>query len=245
MKKILLFISILILCATNIFALNFEVIVHDTIATKEPGDEVVLEGIIINTSNKFIDVEIIRETNVLPAGWTSALCLDMCAAPWVNSLTTSLTAGDSAEFSIHFLTDETPGTGEALIKIKENNETDFISYLFTGSTESSSVILFNDSQNKTYQIHNNYPNPFNNETIFSFETSEPLRYAKIHVYSIMGKLLYETKYSNLSSGTHRIFYNGKDFNNNILPSGTYSYKISLNTMSGKQLIKSAKFTLLK
>jgi hypothetical protein len=47
-----------------------------------------------------------------------------------------------------------------------------------------------NTQNKKYQINQNFPNPFNNSTFLSFEISQPLQ-VDVTVYNVIGEVVYQ------------------------------------------------------
>ena len=70
----------------------------------------------------------------------------------------------------------------------------------------------------------NYPNPFNPETTISFELKFNTK-VKLSVYNINGQLVNILVDTKMKTGNHKIVWDGKDQNNNQLPSGIYLYKI--------------------
>jgi len=245
MKIIVLIFVILIFAVPSLFAQNFYTTVENTSAEGEPGTEIVLDGWIYNLSTKSLDIELTRKTNSLPDNWTSSLCLNICVAPHVNTIFTTIPVSDSAEFSIHFFTDSQPAQGEALLVLKEPDGADSAAYLFTAKTVPSSPILLNDQQKKKFQLLGNYPNPFNNSTTITFETAEATHTAKLRVLNLKGELMIETTHQHLQPGLASISFRGIDKQGNVLPSGIYFYRVSLTTQSNNKIIFFGKFTLLK
>ena len=74
---------------------------------------------------------------------------------------------------------------------------------------------------------NNYPNPFNPETIISFNLKNP-GFTTIEIYNIKGEKVTTLLNRNLSSGVHTSLWNGQDEASNPVASGVYFYKIVNN-----------------
>ena len=237
--------AVFVLNVISLFAQNFEVAVNDTTAEDVPGAEIVLGGHIINLTDNSLIIEITRETNDIPANWTTSLCLDVCVAPWVNTVSGTIPANDSVEFSIHFFTDTEPGVGEALLVFKEQRSSESESYLFTATTSAIGIFSTNDREHYSFRLLGNYPNPFNNSTIISFQIAERIQSIKLQIYSILGQLVFEKIFYHLPIGENQIYFKGNDLHGNILPGGIYIYRLSLISISGKQFADFGRFTLLK
>jgi hypothetical protein len=83
------------------------------------------------------------------------------------------------------------------------------------------------------QLHNNYPNPFNPETNFSFAISEP-DYAQLTVYNIKGEKVKTIMGGYLESGDYNYIWYGDDDRGRQVSSGIYFYEL-----------KSSRFTTTK
>lgn len=74
------------------------------------------------------------------------------------------------------------------------------------------------------KLMNNYPNPFNPETTFSFSLKEQSP-AKLCVYNIKGQLVKTLVDDVMASGIHQVHWNGRDVNNRNVASGIYFYRL--------------------
>jgi hypothetical protein len=73
---------------------------------------------------------------------------------------------------------------------------------------------------KTYNLYENYPNPFNPETKIKFDL--PIdNYVMIKVYNILGKEIYTLVNDFKQAGRYLVSFNGSN-----LSSGIYYYKIT-------------------
>lgn len=77
-----------------------------------------------------------------------------------------------------------------------------------------------------YELSNNYPNPFNPETIISFKIAK-LDHVLLKIYNALGQevatLVNETK----SAGSHNVFWDGTNNLKEKAPSGVYFYTIDV------------------
>lgn len=82
----------------------------------------------------------------------------------------------------------------------------------------------------------NYPNPFNNETTFSFSHNRPNEelFVRIEIFTISGLLIKTIIQNNNYDGfvVNDIVWDGKSDSGAQLPSGTYIYRINSNSESG-------------
>tara|TARA_Y100000590_G_scaffold87238_2_gene97813 strand:- start:9872 stop:11782 length:1911 start_codon:yes stop_codon:yes gene_type:complete len=90
-----------------------------------------------------------------------------------------------------------------------------------------------------FELHGNYPNPFNPVTNIKFST-EMLSDVKVTIYSLTGRqvdVLYDAV---MNAGTYNLKWYGKDRNGNKVPSGVYFYEVKSNNR-----VKRGKMLLLK
>ena len=73
----------------------------------------------------------------------------------------------------------------------------------------------------------NYPNPFANETYFTFRLSQIPEEVKIRIYTIAGRLIKEIakQSSELNYDLNKIYWNGRDEDGDVIANGTYLYKM--------------------
>ena len=95
-----------------------------------------------------------------------------------------------------------------------------------GNTDSSEVYFVVSSATKLMQVYN-YPNPFANETYFTFRLSQIPEEVKIRIYTIAGRLIKEiTKQSSeLNYDLNKIYWDGRDEDGDVIANGTYLYKM--------------------
>ncbi len=89
------------------------------------------------------------------------------------------------------------------------------------------------------KLENNYPNPFNPETVIKYQIAKDNN-VQLHIYNIKGQLVKTLINQKQSTGEYKVIWNGTNENNQLVTSGVYFYK--LNT-GDKSLTK--KMLLLK
>ena len=86
-------------------------------------------------------------------------------------------------------------------------------------------------------MNNNYPNPFNPSTTLSFTLAEPGR-TTLTIYNLKGQLIKRLVDKELTSGMHKVLWNGKDENERNVASGVYFYRLQSKNYqaTGKMLL---------
>ena len=86
-------------------------------------------------------------------------------------------------------------------------------------------------------ISQNFPNPFNPETQFSYTLNESGTIS-LGIYDIMGKLIYTVYDGFQRSGNHNVLWDGLDQNKRPVSSGVYFYRLvtQSNTISKKMVL---------
>ena len=107
----------------------------------------------------------------------------------------------------------------------------------TGVKEKDNVAL-----PKSY-IMGNYPNPFNPSTSIRFylDNNSVGKLKLLKIYNILGKLVAVIDVTNLSSGWHETFFNGRDTYGNALPSGIYLAQLQV----GDKVVNTIRMNLIK
>ncbi|NQV18168.1 MAG: T9SS type A sorting domain-containing protein [Armatimonadetes bacterium] len=90
------------------------------------------------------------------------------------------------------------------------------------------------------KLENNYPNPFNPETVINYQISEE-NIVKLHIYNIKGQLVRTLIDKKQSAGKHSINWRGIDNNDKRVSSGIYIFSLKV----GEKIINCKKCLLLK
>ncbi len=147
-----------------------------------------------------------------------------------------------------------------VVNVAPNSHT-FVKVKFSPTSETqyngNIVITTNDTQNpslnlvvngtasgnednplipKLTKLNSNYPNPFNPETIISFDLKDNSP-VKLSVYNIKGQLVNTLIEAPYRAGYHKISWNGKDNNHQKVSSGIYFYRLETkNYQSTRKMI---------
>ncbi len=79
---------------------------------------------------------------------------------------------------------------------------------------------------QTVSLHQNFPNPVQNSTTFSFALPQNIQKVELSIYNIKGQLV-KTFSPNIDDGPHfEIEWNGKDSSNKSVASGVYFYRLT-------------------
>lgn len=126
--------------------------------------------------------------------------------------------------SLYTLTQQAPDSNFVITAVEANTNRTFMKIMSTGgnvvSIEDERIVLPDD-----YQLHANYPNPFNPSTTISFTL--PLDKAiSVKVYDITGRLI-RTLVNNEAypKGTFQVTWDGTSTAGGTVASGTYLYTL--------------------
>lgn len=80
----------------------------------------------------------------------------------------------------------------------------------------------------------NYPNPFSNQTYFTFNHNQILPVdAEVKIYTIAGRQVNSLKQTNITDKFVKIEWDGRDKEGDRLANGVYLYKVILKTQDGR------------
>lgn len=236
MIKKIFFFSAIIFCAAAL-AQNFTFIPDHTALTGNPGEEVVFDIPITNTSTQTITLFICRKVDELPANWYSSMCFDQsCFPSFLDSLATTpdfnsspLAPGETRDFSMHVLIDSfNTGTGHIkLLAGDTRNLSDTISVdLF--ATFDATVVDKNNNLDFSFALNQNYPNPFNPSTIISWQLPERAN-VTLNVYDLLGNKVAELVNELQDAGRHNVEFSSAGKIG--LVSGIYLYQIKAGSFT--------------
>lgn len=139
-----------------------------------------------------------------------------------------LAAGGSTEGSVH-LTDQ---FGATHLNRMANSH-------FKIGTHVEFLLADQETLPTDYAFGPNYPNPFNQSTIFRFSLPR-LCEVEVTVYSMLGRYVATLVHEQKPAGIYEFRYNGDDESNLPLASGVYFCRLST-----KEFDKTIKFAILK
>jgi hypothetical protein len=91
-----------------------------------------------------------------------------------------------------------------------------------------------------FALSDNYPNPFNPVTSFSFALPHGTE-VSVNIYNVVGKKVATLYNGYAKPGNYKVTWNGKDTNGMNLPSGLYIYELN----AGAHFKQTKKMTLIK
>ncbi|MBD3225546.1 MAG: T9SS type A sorting domain-containing protein, partial [Caldithrix sp.] len=224
---------------------NFNVVFNDTIAEGSAGSELIVDGYIHNPGQDSISIGVHRLSNEIPAQWTSSICFDVCFAPFIDSVTETIAGNDSLEFSFHFFTDSTARSGQALLAITAEGNTDTVKQMVTASTYTTGLVNPADITERSFRLLGNYPNPFNPTTIIRFKVPEAAKHSTFRIFTLDGRQVTSKEMGPFAAGLQFIPFNVSQSPRAGLASGSYFYTITLTGKSGQVYTGNGKFTLIK
>jgi len=90
----------------------------------------------------------------------------------------------------------------------------------------------------------NYPNPFSESTVFSFNFGATASNSKINIYTISGRLIKTIKFEG-KFGNNEVEWDGQDGQGAEVGNGLYLYKIVAETGAGKTIEAVGKMVLMR
>ncbi|MCK4357812.1 MAG: C10 family peptidase [Candidatus Cloacimonetes bacterium] len=147
--------------------------------------------------------------------WSAPAGITLSDSTIVNPTFTTPTVGDSTDYAFILIVDD--GI------IYSEPDTIVVTVIPFGIDDE---ILYPLS---TY-ISENYPNPFNQATTIKYALRENSKIS-IEIYNIRGQKIKTLIDSKMKSGSHCVFWDGKDEKGRAVPSGIYFYKMSAKGVS--------------
>jgi hypothetical protein len=90
-------------------------------------------------------------------------------------------------------------------------------------------------------LYQNFPNPFNPETVISFSLIKEMVKVKLDIFNIKGQKVKTLINKRMNAGFHQVTWNGKNDNNKPISSGIYFYSL----INDGKIIKTKKMLMLK
>jgi Tol biopolymer transport system component len=103
------------------------------------------------------------------------------------------------------------------------------------ANESKTNSLKKPAASVTFELEQNYPNPFRDETKIRFRIEEPT-HVVLNIYNLAGQTIQTLVNTDYIPGNYNISWNGKDKNGNALPAGMYIYQLQTkNNVQSKRM----------
>ncbi|MBI4427715.1 MAG: T9SS type A sorting domain-containing protein, partial [Ignavibacteriales bacterium] len=146
-----------------------------------------------------------------------------------------LTSGGTLALIIFEIADDARGTESSAINVTQvlANESDM-----TNSAQSAVIEII--GKPTSYQLFENYPNPFNPSTTIQYQVPDDNSLVRLAVYNTLGQLVKILVDERKDAGTHVVQWNGTDERGALVGSGVYYYR-----MQAGNFAQSKKLMLLK
>ena len=200
-------------------------------------------GMIHNTSSDVVNLAVVRRLNDFEENWTSSICVGaICYNEMIDSVSVEISAGDSIPCGVLAWAN---GSGEGTIQLdifdlngqSEHVLVDIIFYF----NETVSTITDDGLQEgfKSFNLMDNYPNPFNPVTSIPYFLDEN-NFIHLSIHDLSGKLVKTLFEGKQNAGHHSINCNSRNKYGESVAAGIYFYNFSLGN-----IIESKKMILLK
>jgi len=170
------------------------------------------------------DIKIaLSDDSPVPINDTTAIKIYLNERPIYYAANASILSYSINSSNPKFVANYKPGLedGEYLLRVVARDPNGNLA-----DSASSEVYFVVSSQSKLMQVYN-YPNPFSNDTYFTFRLSQIPEEIKIRIYTIAGRMIKEIvkKSSELNYDLNKIYWDGKDEDGDNIANGTYLYKM--------------------
>ena len=240
MKKIyaILGMSFLLIQGGRSFAqTTFQLFAPDTVAYSDTvswGDIELHDGNYLkNKTANDITFDVVRVQNV-GGTWTSAFCLNVCFADFIDSVQYTLPANDSIAFIPHFYIDATPDSQSIYMKFKNVNvPTDVVYQRFYGITKIGYGAGVHEAATNLSNV-SVYPSPVVAGNDFNMNVTN------VKAQSTEFSLVVYNMYGSVVATVNNLKENNNTLNLN-LATGIYTYSL----LAGNTRINTGEFSVVK
>jgi hypothetical protein len=95
------------------------------------------------------------------------------------------------------------------------------------------------------ELMQNYPNPFNAETRLRFALSVDSDNVRLVIFDILGRIIKNFEFGNLTAGDYSATWNGNDGSGNAVSSGVYFYRLNASLQRSEYVTPVMRMTLLR
>lgn len=235
--RMFLFFSLLMPITLFSQPFSFE---SDTLTySNTPGHFFAIDAPIVNNSPDSLHLRIKRVLNDLPSeNWASSMCNGIvCYAPFIDEFTVPdtsflaippLAPGDSVDFILDVISGlNDPGTASVTIRVElwddpaVARELTFVTTTVSTGLDDRDALSAND-----FQLHANYPNPFNPVTKIPFSIGGNKTVdVQLTIYNLLGQHIATLLNDRLAPGNYEVNWNARDNRGGEMPSGVYLYEL--------------------
>ena len=142
----------------------------------------------------------------------------------------NLGSGNQQSLQVSF-TPSQAGFSSGLLRVISNDPVpDTLDIYLSGIGEGVSGIEDIATLPKTFEVHQNFPNPFNPTTTINFELPRSSA-VKLVVYNLVGQRVRTLVNSQIEAGRHRVIWDGRNDSGFSVASGIYIYRFEAENYS--------------
>lgn len=163
-----------------------------------------------------IEFEGIRRTPVL-ANWTEAMNaeagqvqISLYGTEWIET--------EGLILTLEFRVKSPPQSAVCIEKFKLNNLPAFTTQIDLDPADSRLLP-------QTFQMQQNYPNPFSGSTAIRFDLPRS-EFVSLQIFNLLGQEVYRSENLPYPAGSHSVTWTGRNLQNQLLPGGIYYYIIT-------------------
>lgn len=155
------------------------------IVTGNVGVTLAAHGWFINNSASDALILMVKNQQILPSGWASSICTDVCYPSTSDSANLLLPAGDSLWYTMYFYTDQNPDTGRVQMHFRNQNvPSNGFSQWFGGITQLGTSVL-TPAETATLEI---WPQPAGDAVNLRLPEHLESTGKVLYLYDLRGKL---------------------------------------------------------
>lgn len=237
---------LLIIWFSTVFSQSFRVSLSDSLKNATPGSDIVFDFLVHNLSGATLAIDVVRESNDLPTGWSTSLCGDFCLPPWIDLVSDSIAAGDSTAFGIHFNTTLDPGVGHARLSVKNKYAKESVDIQLTASTFPA-LAQDHDCKDapRVFELLGAFPNPFTNSFNVAYQNDVFLPQVQIQIYTLLGQKIFRRSLSPSLPGRHVETLVPSALSDGRHAAGTYFYRLTAFDQSGARFVQTGSIVYQK
>ncbi|MFZ0391146.1 MAG: FlgD immunoglobulin-like domain containing protein [Calditrichia bacterium] len=243
MKKLTLYSSILLIFMISGigFTQSFSWQTGTTTKYVNPGDFGEFHTYLNSSDGHSLTLRVIRTQLNIPTGWTNSICTSLgCLPPDVDTTLIILPPNGTDSLMIDFWTDFTLSVGKVEIKVENlSNLAEVYFEEFTLSSGPSAIRPGSGNLSGTFQLHQNFPNPFNPSTTILFEVGgSALQKTSLKVFNLLGQEIRTLFNEPMAPGLYQAQWDGRDQFGLQVPSGIYFYELrsGATVLTGKMVL---------
>jgi hypothetical protein len=227
-RQVLTGVLLLVLAGNAGRSQTFSIVPRDTVLSSPLGTEMVFTVVARNLSSGPLTLSLTRTENALPAGWQSALCIDVfCFSPIVDSIATTkdfgsgpLNPGDTLLLSVHVTSQTTGGTGIVRVTARDLSTPESPVHVTCTAHSGATGAAAAHETAQGWRLEQNYPNPWNPTTHIAYTIARG-GFVTLELFDLLGRPVASLVHGFQAAGAH-----SADVDVPGLAAGTYVYRLT-------------------